>query len=495
MRRVIRIGIVGFWLVLMGMLVRQNWPAAVGKVSPVPVPTALDASDEWMGVYHSNEKIGYAHTSVRPVGHGYRFEEESLLRLTILDTPQTVRTVVHADTGKDFALQQVDFDMVNGPTAFHVEGKIDAGKLHLETRVGADESHSEIPLDGPVYLPASARQRLAAAPMRPGEHFESQVFDPSVMKEHRVVSTVHGRETVPGTLPPIQAWRIEESFGGAKTVAWMNDDGRVLREEGPMQLTLVRESRERAIKANWNTDTALDLVASAAIPVRPPLKDPQSMSSLRLRIGGIDLDQVPSDQRQCLSGDVLSIARESVPARAAYEIPYRGEPWRAEIASTPLLQSDHPRIRAVAAEAIGDERRPVEVARRLEQFVFHRLKKVPTVSVPNALQVLDMGEGDCNEHATLFAALARAVGLPARVVAGVVYLDGAFYYHAWNEVWLDRWVSVDAVLDQFPADVTHVKFAAGGPEDQLDMIGVIGRLSLQVLPAGDVPVVARTPIG
>jgi transglutaminase-like putative cysteine protease len=93
-----------------------------------------------------------------------------------------------------------------------------------------------------------------------------------------------------------------------------------------------------------------------------------------------------------------------------------------------------------------------------------------------------MRAGDCNEHAVLFAALARAAGLPARVVAGVVYLDGAFLYHAWNEVWLgDGWVSVDAALDQMPADATHIKLLTGGPETHATLAAVVGRLSIEVL--------------
>jgi transglutaminase-like putative cysteine protease len=117
----------------------------------------------------------------------------------------------------------------------------------------------------------------------------------------------------------------------------------------------------------------------------------------------------------------------------------------------------------------------------LNDWVYGHLRKVPTVSLPNAVQVLDMGEGDCNEHAVLFAALARAVGLPARVVAGAVYLDGAFFYHAWCEVWLTRWVSVDPTFHQFPADATHIKFVTGGPDEQLAMMEVVGRLGIEVL--------------
>ena len=61
--------------------------------------------------------------------------------------------------------------------------------------------------------------------------------------------------------------------------------------------------------------------------------------------------------------------------------------------------------------------------------------------------------------------MARALGLPARVAVGLVYLRGAFYYHAWPEVYvaqsptLGQWLPVDPTLNQFPADATHVRLA------------------------------------
>ena len=96
-----------------------------------------------------------------------------------------------------------------------------------------------------------------------------------------------------------------------------------------------------------------------------------------------------------------------------------------------------------------------------------------------------MGAGDCNEHAVLWAALARAGGLPARVVAGAVYANGAFFYHAWDEAWLgSSWVSVDPAFDQMPADATHIKLIEGGPETHAALISIIGRLGIEVVSSG-----------
>jgi len=67
------------------------------------------------------------------------------------------------------------------------------------------------------------------------------------------------------------------------------------------------------------------------------------------------------------------------------------------------------------------------------------------------------------------------------VEAGVVYLRGKFYYHAWNLLYLGRWVTADALFDQLPADVTHIRFVTGSMQQPLDLVGLVGRLTIAIL--------------
>ena len=58
--------------------------------------------------------------------------------------------------------------------------------------------------------------------------------------------------------------------------------------------------------------------------------------------------------------------------------------------------------------------------------------------------------------------MCRAVGVPARVIVGLVYVEdqGAFGYHMWNEVYVNRrWVAIDATSNQAQVDATHLKVA------------------------------------
>jgi transglutaminase-like putative cysteine protease len=110
------------------------------------------------------------------------------------------------------------------------------------------------------------------------------------------------------------------------------------------------------------------------------------------------------------------------------------------------------------------------------------LEKKPVLSIPDALSTLRTKVGDCNEHAALFAALARSVSIPARVVAGVTYHEGMFYYHAWNEVCLaGKWISLDATKNQFPADLSHIKFVQGETNEQIKIGALLGKLKIEVL--------------
>lgn len=69
--------------------------------------------------------------------------------------------------------------------------------------------------------------------------------------------------------------------------------------------------------------------------------------------------------------------------------------------------------------------------------------------------------GDCTEHAVLTAALARAAGLPARVVLGLALVETASGYEAYGHAWTEtleggRWRVADAALADLGKPVRYV---------------------------------------
>jgi hypothetical protein len=48
-------------------------------------------------------------------------------------------------------------------------------------------------------------------------------------------------------------------------------------------------------------------------------------------------------------------------------------------------------------------------------------------------------------------------------------------------LYLGKWITADAVFNQFPADVTHIMLVRGNGKEQLNLISAIGKIKLEVL--------------
>jgi transglutaminase-like putative cysteine protease len=66
-------------------------------------------------------------------------------------------------------------------------------------------------------------------------------------------------------------------------------------------------------------------------------------------------------------------------------------------------------------------------------------------------------------------------------VSGLLQHEGRFYLHAWTEIYLGRWIPVDAMLDQFPADASHLSFLSGAADADPDLSRILTRLPITVI--------------
>jgi transglutaminase-like putative cysteine protease len=206
------------------------------------------------------------------------------------------------------------------------------------------------------------------------------------------------------------------------------------------------------------------------------------MKELKIRVDGIeDTGIFLNGGRQSLKDKILTIYKEPVPnltsSIAREEVFSGGEKY---LESTPLIQADHPEIQAKVKEILSPDDTAFRKAEKLVKWINKNIQKRPVLSVPNAYETLQNRVGDCNEHAVLLTALARASGIPAQVEAGLVYQKERFYYHAWNVLYLGNWITAESVMGQLPADVTHIRLVRG-TERQIDLVRTIGRVQIEIL--------------
>jgi hypothetical protein len=493
MKRFLGVGVVLFWLVMAGLLIRRTMgepqlaDAPPSPVTPVQVGEPLAAHDGWMGIYHQNRKIGYFHRSLKPVGHGYQWQERSQMKLRVMNTDQSVHTEVHANIDRQYALRDFSFRLVSSGAVFHVTGAVHTNgdnkrELRGQVTTGDNSSPFSFPLQESLYLPTITQLTLHGTVPQLGDERRYNIFNPLTAKTETVRVTAIGREDLSIKGRSIATTKLAEQFGGTTVHAWIDHEGKVVKEEAALGLTLVRESQSEALTDGWSDSTPLDLVSSAAIPVQKTLPSPREVSRLRVTISGpADIAPFTFPPRQRHHDGTLTVTNETLATLASYQLPVSDSALAPDLIATPFLQSDHPRIKDQLQEILDGEQDARRVVHKLLDWVYLTLDKEPTVGIPTALEALNSKKGDCNEHAVLFTALARAAGIPSRVAAGVVYMDGAFYYHAWSEVWLGQWVAVDPVFNQFPADATHIKFIQGGPEEHMALLKIIGQVRIEVI--------------
>ncbi|MBY0494931.1 MAG: transglutaminase-like domain-containing protein [Cyanobacteria bacterium] len=474
------------WIGTMGVMINRSYLQASSRNLATDLASYGSAA-QWRGVYYRGEKIGFTVSQVQPTDDGFELREDGRLQFTLLGAHTFAILKTTAIVDRSFALRKFDFSLDPGTGPMTIKGRLDGTRLLLEMGGAAGTRTETRNLPEPPALMLSVGRRLASEGMKPGTTRQWTVFDPATMKNAPVNIAIGQREVVTaGARRPIPAFKVDMTFSGITTTAWVTDTGEIVREESPMGLITILETQEQAMALSVSNRMREDMLEGAAIVPRMAPKqrivEPRDVKRLRLRLIGVDLsnkDVEGSGQR--LDGEFVELIdpRDLKPAPAPPDL---DRYLRAE----PFIESDAPEIKAAAEKMVMGVTGTRARAERLTREVNTMIDKKPTVSLPSALEVLRTQVGDCNEHTVLYVALARSLGIPARINVGLVYVRGAFYYHAWPEVYIAErkgeglWLPVDPTFDQFPSDATHIRLARGGLEQQAAILPMFGKVRMDV---------------
>jgi hypothetical protein len=486
------------WAVTLGLLVRRTLEASTLALGADL--SRYGSSAQWKGVYSRGEKIGYLVGQTVPKDGGYELSEDGQLQMTLLGAATAARLHTSAVVDREFRLRSFAFTLDPGTGPIAITGNVVGTTLNLTVKTPTGERTETRTLAEPPALALNLSRRLAAAGLRPGLRVETPVFDPATLRNATMVVEVDEREVVRAAGRPVPAFRARTTFGGIASTSWITDVGEVVKEESPLGFLVVKETRERALSLAVSNQVQRDLYdAAAVVPEASRLRidDPASVVRLRVRLTGADLAG-PDVQGagQTVSGDVVEVVDTKALRPGRVE-----EPLDEHLGPGMFVESDAPEIVAEARKAVEGVEGNRARAERLVRYVNDLLEKKPTVSLPSALEVLRTRVGDCNEHTALYVAMARSLGLPSRIAVGLVFLRGAFYYHAWPEVFVAEggrrglWLPVDPTLNQFPADPTHIRLARGGLDRQAAVLGLIGRAKITVLDLEVLPGTERVMVG
>jgi hypothetical protein len=440
----------------------------------------VSEKDSWMNIMQNGRKIGSSHTLISKTEKGYLLKETLYLRLKTMGLIQDLIIKTAGKLNKDFTLSAFDFEISSGRFNFSAQGSVSGNLLSVKTHDVGSPKNVHTKIKEKLFASSGIVHVVYNSGMKPGDEFILHVFDPMSMNGEPVTVKIIGKENILNMGIQKNSMKVAIKYQGATQLAWIGENGEVIREKGILGFSLEKTTRKDALFGLLD-ESSQDLTEIASITSNVIFDNPLKLERIDVEISGINSKNVHlASQRQVFKDNVLIIRKEDL-AQLPDVMHHPDTIPDRYIRPEPFIESDHPKILNVVEKMITDADTPLEKANKLMTWVHKNIEKRPVLSVPDALATLINKVGDCNEHAVLLAALARAAGIPSRIEAGLVYLNGKFYYHAWNSLYIGKWITADATLGQLPADVTHIRFASGTMQQQLDIMNVIGKIRLKII--------------
>jgi hypothetical protein len=439
----------------------------------------------WTGVVFNGQKVGFTHLELRPAedaSERFEIHSEAAIRLRFLGVDKRVNLRALDRVRPDLTLEHFSYRYELDGSLLEVEGNADAQAIRFAVLASGAREARHIALEHGVY-PASAIALLPALRgLALAREYRYTVFQGETQTLATVAQAVLGWESSP--LFAGSAFKLRSQVDDLESTTWIAPDGRPLLElslNGVLVSALedAQTARRDLVAASLNKQDALldfSLLRTA------PIEDARRVSRLAIVLDNVParLD-VPSDpaQRCERTDNRVQCTIDRSRGGGALDQATRQRYLRPSIAVSSLDGEIVALARTLSASADGPEARLENIVRWMDANVAKE-----AVDAFTAIEVLRAGRAECQGHAYLLAALARAMGLPARVVNGIAYSPehGGFLYHSWNEVWLPEqgWRAVDATFGQPIADATHVKLIEGErPAELLPLVGMVGRARVE----------------
>jgi hypothetical protein len=475
-KNTIRIAFIIIWVILFGALLKRDYFIKSIDVREEQI-IKRGREESFAGIYFQRERIGFVKNKLTESGSNeYVLYQDAFLYLNILNESHPVDMRVKATLTRDMLLKDFVFHFTSPFYKMDAQGQVEGQVVNFSLTTGKETIYDSIRLQKQPFLSTNRRSYLLKQGLQPGDKLKIPYFDPISLSGKDTVMEYKGQKKTLVSGRIYNLHHFVETFSGIKINSWLDDEGKVIKEESPAGFVFIAEPE---FKAKNIKIKGKEILSSVSVPLTGDTLDLTGLTSIRYRLTlpedtSFDLNK----DRQSLDGNILTLELETLPGPNAAAC--GGFP--EELASTPYIQTKNNLISELAQAETGDETNDLARIRILSEWVFENLEKRPVLGIPDALTTLNTRMGDCNEHAALFAALARNAGIPTKIASGVTFFEGAFYYHAWNEVCLDdNWYSVDTTKNQFPADLSHIKFVEGETDKQIKIAALLGKLKIEII--------------
>jgi len=448
---------------------------------------------EWMGTYFKGKKLGFTFARMRVTDDGITVDTKVFFRLKAGGANQTTTFSQNTHLTPDLRLRDFSLVQMIMGSRQEVDARRENGKLvYRVTGLGFDQTKS-IPFSANIAPSSTFLLNIVRDGLVVGKKGKIPIFMEPFQMLMDVEYNILRKEPFVYRGKPVDTFVIFHRVAGMESTLWVAENGSVMQEVTSQGFKSLKEPEHVATDLGDEVMTVSSLITLSLVKPgkeisRPGEKRRMKMKLSKMRSSGL----IPQDQRQKVLrseqardgtyASVLLINAEPQKMKRAVLRPVSSFAEPEYLEDTAEVQSKHPLIRSLAKELVGNTRDAWKAARKINQWVFKNLDK-KLIDSASALNALKERRGECQSHTYLFTAIARAAGIPTKIVNGLVYsptYQGRLY-HAWPEVYVGEWRALDPTFGQDVVDATHIKLSEGQKDNQFKLMEFVGKVQIELI--------------
>ena len=443
-------------------------------------------SERWFGVYVNSERVGFYRQRIEVSTDGYLMEGNGTVQMNVMNVSKKASMRETYFVAKSLALRSFEVEQTVNGSSTRVVGMVNGNAVHIKSESQGKITEKTITITGDVFPPPALNLYPLMREAYTGASYTVQAFDPEDVRIKDVMISVVGKDT---TSVGVAALKIRNNlYPYVTNDIWIDSQGNTLEEsvrEGLVTTKAELPSTISAFVADWALAKKDLIYDFSMVRVQPPIREPKKVTGLAVEINGWN-DALPllqgGGQNVKMAGSGRVIFKTGT---LALKVPgFNAEkPTDAQLKPADKIESDAPEIRVQAELLMAGVKNKEELVRAIASWTAAWLHDTIDDG-GSAVESFKSRSGNCQTHARLYTAVARAAGISTRFVSGLVYMEGkGFLYHSWAESFIgNRWVAVDPTYNQIPADPTHIKLLEGHlPEEMSPILAIIGRIKMTLL--------------
>lgn len=435
----------------------------------------------WYEIYREEKKIGFSSYTIEKIGDELIFKNERYIR--ILEDSAEILESTKGVANSSYTPKHLEYSAEKGKERVTIRADIDRDDIIFFVEMPDKRFTKRLSIHGQqFYLPVMLMPVIHEATMKSKDQPLRKAFSVPVLdiKRLEIVNIKGSLEEIIPAKSGIDVLSVFKYRIGDSTF-FVNENGIIVKEAHPEDMVYYLSNKDWASLFDITPVEIFDYTNLKPLKADKLITNPEDLNLFEVKIDGFIPDrELYENTPISFRGTTITIQKKEL--QETYSLPSQDERLKKYLLSDEWIKSEDEALKRTAQiYARSYNHDALSLGRYLISYLFNLFTTQPEFIIRDSGYLVNYRYGDFIERSLMYATYARAGGLPTRLVGGLVYRNGYFFFHVWPEIWLKSWLPVDPSMYQFPADVTHIPLVTGKIEEILALSRRLEGLSIKII--------------